>query len=124
MAYKRILSMCQMSDTKISTQILLGMIVEAFPIMVFKKQLPDGTRRIMEIIEATGVENGEIQATSLFRYMFSQESGGHHIRVGAISDTLANNLLENGADPEQVKCYQTFEEEVASSPSNERRCDQ
>ena len=38
MAYKRILSMCQMSDTKISTQILVSMIVEAFPIMVFKEQ--------------------------------------------------------------------------------------
>jgi pilus assembly protein CpaF len=124
MAYKRILSMCQMSDTKISTQILLSMIVEAFPIMVFKKQLPDGTRRIMEIIEATGVENGEVQATSLFRYMFSQENGGQHIRVGAISDTLANNLLENGADHQQVKRYQTLDAELASSPSCERRRDQ
>lgn len=102
MAYKRILSMCQMSDTRISTQILLTMIVEAFPIMVFKKQLPDGTRRIMEIIEATGVENGEVKATTLFRYTTRPGGRGQHMAVSGISDYLSENLLENGANPDQV----------------------
>jgi pilus assembly protein CpaF len=65
-AYGRILSMCQMSGTNISTHILMGFVAEAFPIMVFKKQMPDGTRRIMEIVEATGVQNGAVQATHSF----------------------------------------------------------
>lgn len=51
-AYNRILSMCQMSGTAINTNILLGFVVEAFPIMVFKRQFADGIRRIMEIHEA------------------------------------------------------------------------
>ena len=61
-AYNRILSMCQMSGTNINTEILLGFIVEAFPVMVFKRQLPDGTRRMMEIVEATGIREGTVQA--------------------------------------------------------------
>ena len=49
-AYNRILSMCQMSGTNISTSILMSFVIEAFPVMVFKRQFPDGTRRIMEIV--------------------------------------------------------------------------
>jgi pilus assembly protein CpaF len=40
-AYNRILSMCQMSGTGIDTNILMSFVVEAFPIMVFKRQFPD-----------------------------------------------------------------------------------
>jgi pilus assembly protein CpaF len=105
MAYKRILSMCQMSETKISSHILMSMIIEAFPIMVFKKQLPDGTRRIMEIIEATGSWDGDVQANTLFRYTTAPDGSGSHTVVGGISDRLAENLLENGADPALVEKY-------------------
>lgn len=111
MAYKRILSMCQMSDTKISTQILLGMIVEAFPIMVFKKQLPDGSRRIMEIIEATGVQDGEVIAKTLFRFIISPNGNGQHVMLGGISDILAENLMENGVSPERLHQYRRRSEQ-------------
>ncbi len=110
MAYKRILSMCQMSDTKISTQILLSMIVEAFPIMVFKKQLPDGSRRIMEIIEATGVQDSEVQATTLYRFVVNPDGTGQHVTLGGISKLLAENLLENGVSPERMHQYRTRSE--------------
>lgn len=94
-AYGRILSMCQMSGTNISTGVLMGFVAEAFPLMIFKKQMPDGTRRIMEIVEATGVQDGVVQANTLYRF---EQQTGQFIRVGGISDSLADTLLENGAD--------------------------
>jgi len=99
MAYKRVLSMCQMSDTKITTHVLMEMIVEGFPLMVFKKQMPDGKRRIMEIVEATGSWDGEVQANTLFRYAIQPDGSGRFIRVNGISAKLADLMLENGADP-------------------------
>jgi len=94
-AYSRILSMCQMSRTAISTEVLLGFVVEAFPVMVFKRQFPDGTRRIMEIVEATGIRDGSVQANTLFRF---ETETGEYVREHGISDTLAEMLRGNGAD--------------------------
>ncbi len=91
-AYGRILSMCQMSGTNIYTNILIGFVAEAFPIMVFKRQFPDGTRRIMEIVEATGVRDGVVQARTLFRF-----EDGQFVQMGRISESLAMTLMENGA---------------------------
>ncbi len=93
-AYGRILSMCQMSGTNISTNILMGFVAEAFPIMVFKRQFPDGTRRIMEIVEATGVRDGVVQAHTLYRF---EAETGKFMQVGGVSGGLADTLLENGA---------------------------
>lgn len=97
-AYNRILSMCQMSGTNISTNILMSFVVEAFPVMVFKRQFPDGTRRIMEIVEAIGVKDGVVKANTLYRYEMNGDSKGGYIRMGGISKGLAEILLENSAD--------------------------
>jgi len=99
-AYGRILSMCQMSGTNISTHILMGFVAEAFPVMVFKKQMPDGTRCIMEIVEATGIKDGVVQARTLFRF-----EDGKFVQTGCISDSLADILLENGAEPAAVSGF-------------------
>lgn len=98
-AYGRILSMCQMSNTRIASDILLGFIVEAYPVMVHKKQMQDGTRRIMEIIEATGIKDGTVQASTLYRF---DGDTGEYVRVRGISDGLAEILRENGADKAAV----------------------
>lgn len=100
-AYNRILSMCQMSGTAIATNILISFVAEAFPLMVFKKQAEDGTRRIMEIVEATGVHDGVVQANTLYRFEQDGETG-EFVRVNGISDSLADTLRENGADKAAV----------------------
>jgi pilus assembly protein CpaF len=64
-AYDRILTMCLEAGTSLSEERLLKNIVEAFPIMLFKMQLPDKSRKYMEIFEATGVENGEVTGNTL-----------------------------------------------------------
>jgi pilus assembly protein CpaF len=89
-----------MSGTQISTHILMGFVAEAFPVMVFTKQMPDGTRRFMEIVEATGIKDGAVQAHTLFR--FDNEK---FVQAGGISDNLADTLMENGADMTSVNRY-------------------
>jgi pilus assembly protein CpaF len=98
-AYGRILSMCQMSGTNISTNILMAFVTEAFPVMVFKRQFLDGTRRIMEIAEATGVRDGVVQAHTLYRF---EAETGKFMQVGGVSRGLADTLLENGANAATV----------------------
>ncbi len=98
-AYGRIFSMCQMSGTNISTNILMGFVAEAFPVMVFKRQFPDGTRRIMEIVEATGIRDGAVQAHTIYRF---EAETGKFMQVGGISGSLADTLLENGASASVV----------------------
>ena len=66
-AYERILTMCLEAGTFLSEERLLKNIVEAFPVMVFKMQLPDGSRKYMEVYEATGVKDGEVVGHTLFR---------------------------------------------------------
>jgi len=81
-AYDRILTMCLEAGTSLSEERLLKNIVEAFPIMLFKMQLPDKSRKYMEIFEATGVENGEVSGSTLFKYVvdhYERDKGG---RIG------------------------------------------
>ena len=121
MAYKRILSMCQMSDTKITTHVLMGMVVEGFPLMVFKKQMPDGKRRIMEIVEATGSWDSEVQATTLFRFAIQPDGSGRFIRVNGISEKMADLMLENGANPTLISqfCQRTESNEQPKARKKE-----
>ncbi len=103
-AYNRILSMCQMSGTNIATNILMSFVVEAFPVMVYKRQFPDGTRRIMEIVEAVGVQNGMVQANTLYRFETDGETG-EFVRVHGITDGLAEVLRGNGASKTAVDSF-------------------
>jgi pilus assembly protein CpaF len=101
-SYFRILSLCRMSGTELEDATLMKFIVEAFPIMVYKKQLANGERRIMEIIEAIGLKDGEVDATTLFKYNMETQN---HEHVGGISDALAQRLLDDGVDEKTVEKY-------------------
>ncbi len=111
-AYERILTMCLEAGTMLSEDRLLKNIVEAFPIMLFKMQLPDGSRKYVEIIEATGTMGGELVGNTLFKFVVSHhekdENGkivkthGKHKRLGNISTALAEKLHQNGVDAETI----------------------
>lgn len=112
-AYDRILTMCLQAGTKLSEERLLKNIIEAFPIMVFKMRLPDGTRKIVEIFEATGVHNGELQGKTLYQYKVNRherdkngtilKTHGRHRHVGAISERLCERLSMCGVDQSELK---------------------
>ena len=114
-AYERILTMCLEAGTTLSEERLLKNIVDAFPIMLFKMQLPDGSRKYVEIFEATGTLNGEVVGNTLYRFVVQghEKDGtgriikthGHHKRAGQISGVLAEKLLMNGVDAEIIQHY-------------------
>ncbi|MCL6458233.1 MAG: Flp pilus assembly complex ATPase component TadA [Gorillibacterium sp.] len=111
-AYDRILTMCLEAGTSLSEDRLLKNIVEAFPIMLFKMQLPDKSRKYMEIYEATGVQNGEVIGNTLFKYVvdhYERDNAGritkvvgNHKRLGNISPALAETLLVGGVPQEEI----------------------
>ncbi|MCL2741532.1 MAG: Flp pilus assembly complex ATPase component TadA [Oscillospiraceae bacterium] len=115
-AYTRILTMCMLTGVRLSEELMLKLIVEAFPIMVFKKQLPDLSRKYMRVIEAEDYVGGRLIYRTLFRFVvtgkeMAPDGGGiaritgYHKRVGRISDRLAGELLENGCDIGAIRAY-------------------
>lgn len=114
-AYDRILTMCLEAGTSLSEERLMRNIVEAFPIMLFKMQLPDKSRRYMEIFEATGVQNGEVTGNTLYKYVvdhYERDSEGRitkvigsHRRVDNISPALAQRLLIGGVPQKEIRRF-------------------
>lgn len=114
-AYIRILTMCQEAGTTLSEDRLLKNIVDAFPIMLFKKQLEDKSRKYMELIEVTGVENGTLKYHTLFKFRVTghqRDSNrkiiktlGKHEQIGYISEELAERLLVNGAEQSELEKF-------------------
>ena len=115
-AYTRILTMCMMSGTKLSEELMLKLIIEAYPIMAFKMQLPDKTRKYMKIIEAEDYRDGKIIYRTLYKYVVTdrqmssdgtriEKMVGYHKKVSNISPRLANVLLENGADLSVIRRF-------------------
>lgn len=114
-AYDRILTMCMEAGTSLSEERLLKNIVEAFPIMLFKMQLPDKSRKYMEVFEATGVQNGEVTGSTLFKYMVDHYERdvvgriikvvGSHKRMGCIAPALAERLLVGGVPQKEIRRF-------------------
>ena len=48
--------------------ILMQIMVEAYPVVIFTKQLEDGSRKIMQIIEGEDYTDGKLQYRTLYQY--------------------------------------------------------
>ena len=67
----------------------------------------------MEIYEATGVQNGQVKGTMLYRFVVEETERdghgsitkvyGHHERCGCISPRLYQRLWDNGAPLELLQ---------------------
>lgn len=101
--YRRMVSLCKRA-VDLSDQTLMDYVTEAYPIVVFCKQLENKQRRMMEIQECEILSDGSRTFRPLFQYVITEnrmEDGrfiieGHHEQVNSISDSLARRLLENG----------------------------
>ena len=102
--YRRMMTLAK-RKYNMADDILMQIMVEAYPIVVFTKQLEDGSRKIMQIIEGEDYRNGQLIYRPLYQYDVSDnrtdESGkitviGKHRRLGGISDTLKKRMLDNG----------------------------
>ncbi len=101
--YRRMVSLCKRA-VDLSDQTLMDYVTEAYPIVVFCKQLENKQRRMMEIQECEILPDGTRVYRPLYQYIITEnrmEDGrfiieGHHEQVNSISDSFARRLLENG----------------------------
>ena len=108
--YRRMVSLCKRA-VDMSDETLLSYVTEAYPIVVFCKQLENKQRRMMEIMECEILPNGDRRYNTLFRYVIKEnhmEDGkfvieGHHTQVNEISVSLRKRLLENGMPNEELQ---------------------
>ena len=117
--YRRMVSLCKRA-VDMSDETLLSYVTEAYPIVVFCKQLENKQRRMMEIMECEILPNGDRRYDTLFRYVITEnhmEDGkfvieGHHTQVNEISVSLRKRLLENGMPNEELQALLNPKKEV------------
>lgn len=109
--YKRMVTLCKMA-MDMDYEILLELVTEAFPIVVFTKKLKDNTRRVMEITECFQDINGDVRIQTLYQYVVlssvvnaegKTEMTGKFIKVNNISEDLQNLLVSNGVPFENIE---------------------
>lgn len=118
--YRRMVSLCKRA-VDMSDQTLMDYVTEAYPIVVFCKQLENKQRRMMEIQECEILPDGTRNYRPLFQYVITEnriEDGkfvieGHHKQVNTISDSLAKRLLENGMPQTVIESLQRKEAKSA-----------
>ena len=113
-AYERIFMLCLEKNANMTEKMLMRQILKAFPVMVFKKQLSDGSRKIMSIVEGIDYVDGKIQFNTLYRFQKTNEYmddnmklhiDGFHKKINCISDRLALKWYENDVDETTIKKY-------------------
>lgn len=109
--YRRMVSLCKRA-VDMSDETLMGYVTEAYPIVVFCKQLENKERRMMEIMECEILPDGRRNYKTLFQYVITKnhmdEHGrfiieGHHEKKNSISASLSKRLLENGMPIEMIE---------------------
>lgn len=107
--YRRMVSLCKRA-VDMSDATLMDYVTEAYPIVVFCKQLENKQRRLMEIMECEILPDNSRNYRTLFRYEITENRyennqffiTGHHVTVNPISDSLCKRLLENGMPQECI----------------------
>ena len=107
--YRRMVSLCK-RGVDMSDQTLMDYVTEAYPLVVFCKQLENKQRRLMEIAECVILPDGNRQYNTLFQYVITDNSiegdttiiSGHHEAVCEISKSLQKRLIQNGMPAEML----------------------
>ena len=116
--YRRMMTLAK-RKYNMADDILMQIMVEAYPIVVFTKQLEDGSRKIMQIIEGEDYRNGKLYYRPLYQYDVednrTDENGkitvlGSHRKLGGISDSLRKRMLDNGIPAGKLKLFMPAEE--------------
>ncbi len=112
-AYDRLTELCVNANSGQTSEELLRLCVEAWPICIYLEQLKDNRRKIMEIYEATGVgADGKVQGSCLWKFVVrenvrDEETGritevrGDYVR-GTLSPQLFAWLLRKGVSREKL----------------------
>lgn len=109
--YRRMMTLAK-RKYNMDDSIIMQIMVEAYPVVVFTKQLEDRSRKIMEIIEGEDFIDGKLIYRSLYKYdvvdNVTEINGqtrvvGHHRKMGLISETLKKRLLDNGISHKELE---------------------
>ncbi|MFF2889028.1 CpaF family protein [Paenibacillus sp. NPDC057967] len=95
-----------LSAAELPLSVIRGQIASAIDIMIHLSRYRDRSRRVAEISEVTGIQDGEVKLNPLFRFRDDGESNGRIIgaleRVGELSRTdklrMAGKEKTNGRD--------------------------
>lgn len=119
--YRRMMTLAK-RKYNMADDILMQIMVEAYPIVVFTKQLEDGSRKVMQIIEGEDYRNGKLYYNPLYQFDVTDNQIsadgkisviGKHRRLGNISETLKKRMLDNGIPVGKIKPFL-----AAQEPSN------
>ncbi len=111
--YRRMMTLAK-RKYMMSDEVLMQIMVEAYPIVVYTKQLEDRSRKIMEIIEGEGYEDGRLIYRSLYKYEVADntidENGephvvGRHRKGDDISGNLRKRFLDNGISFKELEVF-------------------
>lgn len=101
--YARMVTLCKrVSD--MSDEALMKLVTEAFPIVVFAKQLDNKKRKVMEIMECEILPDGTRKNRTLFRFDIKENRRegnkciivGEHVKESSISHNMQRRLISNG----------------------------
>ncbi len=103
-------TLCKRKYPNVDDTVIMNLVTEAFPIVVYAKQLENKQRRIMEIMECEITPDGERIFHTLYRYKITEnrvDDGnfiikGEHIKVENPSPSLQHRMLENGASQAEL----------------------
>jgi pilus assembly protein CpaF len=110
--YRRMVSLCKRA-VDMSDATLMDYVTEAYPLVVFCKQLENKQRRLMEIMECEILPDGTRQYNPIFRYHITEnryEDGkytieGCHQQIQNISPSLQKRLIDNGMPDCQLQAF-------------------
>lgn len=106
--WRRMVTLCK-RKYDIADDTLMSLVTEAFPIVVFTKQLENKQRKAMEVMECEILPDGQRNFSSLFRFNITENRmdgdsfiiNGSHQQENTISKSLQKRFLENGM-PQEV----------------------
>lgn len=107
--WRRMVTLCKRKH-EMADDTLMDLVTEAFPVVVFAKQLEDKSRKIMEIMECEILPNGERRYNTLYHFKIEQNQlvdGKYHIKgrheeVNPISESLRKRFIDNGMPLEML----------------------
>jgi pilus assembly protein CpaF len=116
--YTRLATLCLQKYSQVPFEIILRLVCEAFPVAVFLKYMPDGSRKITQIAECRYVGGEKYDVQPLWEFVTEQEVSeelpcgkirteisGRFVKSGKISEELRVRLAENGMPENLLKRY-------------------
>ena len=108
--YRRMMTLAK-RKYNMADDILMQIMVEAYPVVIFTKQLEDGSRKIMQIIEGEDYTDGKLQYRTLYQYNVEDNRTiagktqvfGEHKKLNPFTDNLKKRLLDNGISQLELK---------------------